>query len=278
MDNNRYISICSEFDVLLKFGVSTSIALANKEADLDREYYADRIFSKLLCHAITLKKIIPTGLVPLGEGSTELWDISSAAALSRSLIESFDALSYVSIEEIDNHEREFRVLLWKLHSEERRSKMLELIGSNSPEIVSIKENIIRLREEVITHKHFSELDNGRQKKIRDGDSPAFYLSHAERNKRASVNHKYYNACIIFLSSYVHTYPFSIHQLMEFRAGNNESLRLMSMPIQYSIGFFAKALEGLRVIFGSRMPNMTDEETNICLRWCEILKRGISNIG
>lgn len=278
MDTKRYTLICSEFDTLIKFGVSASIALANKEAPLNREYYADRIFSKLLCHAITLKKIIPTGLVPLEKGCTELWDIASAAALSRSLIESFDALAYISVEEIENYEREFRVLLWKLHSEERRSKMLNLIGSNSTELVSIKENVIKLKDEVISHKYFTDLDNGKQKKIRTGDSPAFYLSHTERNKRASVNHEYYNACIIFLSSYVHTYPFSIHQLMEFRAGNKESLRLMSMPIQYAIGFLAKAIEGLRVIFGNRLPNMTDEETNLCLKWSQILKRGISNIG
>lgn len=278
MDNQRYESICAELDTLVKYGVSASSALANKEAPLDREYYADRIFSKLLCHAITLKRIIPTGLVPLKQGYSELWDISSACSLTRALIESFDALAYVSIEEIRDHEREFRILLWKLHSEERRSKMLELIGSSSPEFTRIKEDIIKLRNDVMQHNFFTTLDKGTQKKISNQKSPAFYLSHAEKNKRASLNHEYYNSCIIFLSSYVHTYPFSIHQLMKFRAGDEESLRLMSMPIQYTVGFLAKGIEGIRIVFGKRLPSMTDQESELCLIWTEILKNGISKIG
>ena len=274
MDNSRYKSICSELDLLLDWGVKLSRALANKEAPLDRDFYGDRVFSKLLCHAITLRRIIPTGLTPEQEGHTELWDISSACAITRSLIECFDALFYISIEELAEPERQFRVLLWDLHSEERRLKKLELIQSKSPEVIDIKNRVAELRKKVIEHNNYNILDNGAKKKIEKGESPAFYLSHSERNKRAKINHNYYNACIMFLSAYVHTFPFSINQLMQFKAGDNESLRLMSLPVQYSIGFLAKSINGMHVIFGSRIPSKPQEVSNLCEIWSGILEQGI----
>lgn len=274
MDNSRYKSIRSEFDLLLNWGVKLSNALANKKAPLDRDYYADRVFSKLLCHAITLRRIIPTGLAPEQEGNTELWDISSACAITRALIESFDALFYISIEEIADPEREFRVMLWDLHSEERRLKKLELIESKSSEVMNIVDRVAELRKTVIEHNNFTMLDNGSKKKIEKGESPAFYLNHSERNKRAKINHSYYNACIMFLSAYVHTFPFSINQLMQFKAGDSESLRLMSLPVQYAIGFLAKSVDGMHVIFGNRIPSKPQEVSGLCEIWSGVLEQGI----
>lgn len=274
MDNARYKSICSELDLFLDWGLKISSELSNKEAPRDRDYYGDRVFSKLLCHAITLRRIIPTGLVPEQQGETELWDISSACAITRALIEAFDALFYISIEDIKDSEREFRVTLWDLHSEERRLKKLELIQSKSPEVIDIKNKVDELRNNIVKHKFYGDLDNNAKKKIEKGETPAFYLSHLERNKRAHINHDYYNACIMFLSAYVHTFPFSINQLMQFKAGDPESLRLMSMPIQYSLGFFAKSIMGMHVIFGERLPNKPQEVSDLCAIWSGILENGI----
>lgn len=278
MDDTRYKSICSELDLFINWGVNISNALSNKEAPMDRDYYGDRVFSKLLCHAITLRRIIPTGLIPEQNGQTELWDISSACAITRALIESFDALFYVAIEEVEDNEREFRILLWNLHSEERRLKKLDFIGSKAPEIIDIKNNVKELRKRVIEHKYFHELNKGIKKKIEKGETPAFCLSHSERNMRAFINHSYYNACIMFLSAYVHTYPFSINQLMEFKAGDAESLRLMSVPIQYALGFLAKSMEGMHVIFKDRLPNMPDNVSDLCSIWSGVIENGIQKIG
>jgi len=278
MDDERYQSICSELDLLISHGARMSFGLANKPAPLDREFYSDRIFSKLLSHAITLRRIVPTGLTPKEEGGTELWDLSSTCALARALIESYDSLFYVAVDSITDEEREFRFLLWELHAEERRENKLNLIGSKHPRLLEITKEIETLRERVLGHDYYDKLDKNIKTKISNKRTPAFYLSHSERNKRASINHDYYNSCIMFLSSHVHTLPFSIQQLVEFRAGDKNSLQLISLPIQYAVGFLAKGIQGMEVIFDQRLPEKNKETADLCTIWSGILSDGITNIG
>lgn len=278
MDNESYKSTCNELGLLISYGIEITNYLTNKPAPLDRDFYSDRIFSKLLCHAITLKRIIPTGLTPIQQGQTELWDLSSTCALARALIESYDSLFYIAVDDIPDDEREFRLLLWELHAEERREKKLDLIGSKSPRVSEIKEDIGILREKIISHDFFNSISNNTKNKIQKRNSPAFYLTHSERNKLAFIDHDYYTSSIMFLSAHVHTLPFSIQQLIEFKAGDINSLQLMSLPIQYAIGFLAKGIEGMEIVFGSKLPEKDKEVANSCIVWCEILSNGIAKNG
>lgn len=273
MNNERYQIICAELDLLLNYSIEVSFSLAHKPAPFDREFYSDRIFSKLLSHALTLKRIIPTGITPIKQGVTELWDISSTCAISRALIESYDSLFYVAVDNIQNMEREFRFLLWELHAEERRIKKLNLIGSTSPQLILLEENIKTIRENVLNHEYYNNLSKNIKSKISNENSPAFYLSHSERNSRAKINHDYYTSCTMFLSSHVHTFPFSIQQLIGFKAGDMDSLQLISLPIQYAIAFLAKSIEGMEVVFGNDLPKKTKELNETCIIWCDILKSG-----
>ncbi len=275
---DRYKTICTDFDTLVTYGIRVSTSLGGKNAPHDREYYADRIFSKLLCHAITLKHIVPTGLSPVAAGYSELWDVSSACAVSRALLEAYDTLAYVAIEDVQVGEREFRILLWKLHSAERRQKMLRLIGSTAPAVLEVDKNVTELRQKLTTHDFFDSVEAGLKRKARNGNVPPFHLSQAGRNKRAGVNHEYYNAALMFLSSYVHTHPFSVHQLMEFRAGDPESLRLMSSPVQYASGFLAKGIEGTSLVFGDIVPLPSEAESEIQSTWIEIIRNGFARVG
>ena len=192
--------------------------------------------------------------------------------------EAYDALAYVAIDDVQTSEREFQILLWKLHSEERRQKMLRLIGSTAPGVVDVDKNVTELRQKLTSHDFFNSADAGLKKKVQNGNVPPFHLSHADRNKRAGVNHEYYNAAVMFLSSYVHTYPFSVHQLMEFRAGDPESLRLMSLPVQHASGFLAKGIEGMSLVFGDVMPSPPEAASELLSTWIEIIGHGTSGVG
>ena len=110
--------------------------------------------------------------------------------------------------------------------------MLRLIGSTAPGVVDVDKNVTELRQKLTSHDFFNSADAGLKKKVQNGNVPPFHLSHADRNKRAGVNHEYYNAAVMFLSSYVHTYPFSVHQLMEFRAGDFLTVRTLTFHTRY----------------------------------------------
>ena len=274
---DRYREIHADFDALVAYGFAVSSALAGRTVSHDGQLYADPIFSKLVCHAVTLKRIVPTGITPTTAGATELWDLSSACVVARAMVETYDALAYIAVHEVDDSERCFRILWWKLHDQERRQKMLGLIGSSAPGVTEINENVLRLRSELKAHPLFAGADKEFTKKVQGRKTPQFHLSQAELNQHSGVNDDYYKTVIMFLSQYVHTLPFSIDKLTRFRAGEAESLRQMFQPIEYATGFLAKGIQGMNAVFGEIVPQPSESTRDVLEKWLGIVGRGVCNV-
>lgn len=274
MNADQYKEIISSFDRLNNYAIKISSDLTGIVTNADRLIYADTIFAKLLSHALSLRKISPS-INP--ELPPKLWDLSSACAIARALIESYEALAYISINDITPAEREFRIKLWELHDWQRRIKMLTQIASKSPEMVTIKNSADVLHTEITQHALFSNCSGNIKYKINKKDAPAFYLSQQERNNVSGINHAFHDTATMALSQYVHTLPMAIHQLMSFRAGNPESLRMCSMPIRYSMAFLAKAISGMTEIFPSKVSEPSSEIASDMEFWLNVAKNGVSNI-
>ena len=146
MSPERYRNALSEFDGLLAHGRAVSEQLTGRNIARKEFSYADAIYTKLLCHAISLRKLSPSF-----SQDSELWDVASAAAVARSLIEAFDALAYIGIHSITEGEREFRILLWELHDQQRRLRILEKVRSSNPQVGEIQKRADALLTSVVTH-------------------------------------------------------------------------------------------------------------------------------
>lgn len=270
----RYKEVCANFEALLEYGTSLSAELAGQNAPSDREFYATLIFAKLLGHSISLHRLLPSGLAPSCPGKTELWDLCSVGSLARVLIESFDALAYIALHNISSDERSFRIVLWYLHAEERRKEMLRLIGSTAPKVTEVEQRVTGLRKALIANPIFSTTGRKFQKDIRDENSPPFHLSRAERCRLSGISHEYYTTAYMHLSAYVHTFPFAIQDLERFNAGDPGSLRVLSVPIQYSTGFLAKAIEGMLSVFPHAITPATECAAQALGIWTRIVGVGV----
>lgn len=273
MDWKRYASIVAEYDAVLSYARDTSAALVGIVPSERYKQYAEQILVKMLAHCITLRLLSPD---PARLAPGELWDLASESAIARAIVETYDAMAYVALGEIEPEEREFRLLLWELHDASRRSKMLESIGSTDPRYFEIRASSRSLCERVVAHPFFARTSESVQQKVKRGDPPPFHLSHRERCAAYSVNFDYYNATTMQLSQYVHTFPFSIHQLFEFKAGTPEALRMMSLPLQYALAFLSREIEGIRSLF----PNVgtapaLSVDTSIKF-WSGVLEHGIKS--
>jgi len=266
----HYRNTYDEFGSLLAYAVNLLEMQAGQKPENDREFYAERIFNKLVCHGLTLKQLSPS---PPPASDIEFWDISSSYAIARALIESYEALAYVALEPITDEERVFRILLWELHAEERRQQMLELVGAKDIKVSEVIANVLRLRNEILINPFLSTLDSKLTSEIQKGKTPPYHLTNAERDKNNGINNNYHRAITMHLSSYVHTHPFSVHQLFQFRAGEDECLQLMSIPIQYSCGFIAKSISGMASLFDPRIPVQSNELLNALDQWGKLHANG-----
>lgn len=270
----KYREAYAEFSSLLAHAAALVEAQSGHKPNGDRELYAERIFTKMVCHGISLKRLSPSPTLP----GNELWDISSNYAIARALIETYEALAYVSLESVDEDEREFRIRLWKLHAQERRREMLRLIGSGHPEIPAVEADITALRSAILGHPLTQALGSAFRGKVERGVTPPYHLSRAERDARSNIDRDYHAAVIMHLSSHVHTHPFSVHQLLGFKAGDPDCLRLMAIPLQYCLAFLGKAVIGIREIFSPHVPPMSDDLQQINDTWGEVLTKGLKDAG
>ena len=275
---SRYIEMRNDLLVVLDYCAAVSNALASHDSTTDREHNAKLIFTKLVGHGISLYRLSPTGKVPAKLGATEFWDVSSLFCICRALVEAFDALAYVSIEEISDDERAFRILLWRLHAEDRKLQALTLIRSGRPEVASLAVEVKRLREQLAASPFMPQIDSSSRSELLGKKIQPFHIRPPERNRRNGVNHEYYMASYILLSAHTHTYPMALQQLTEFQAGDSESLRLIALPTQYAIGFLSKAILGIKGIFHGLIPPPAPSAANAIEVWSAIVKNGISRSG
>lgn len=273
MDVDRYKEILGELEMLIEVGTSVSQRLVGTAPANLHQSYADPIFTKLLCHAISLHKLSPQ---LDSEITQQLWDMPSACAVARCIIEAHDVLEYIAFGEVSEQERAFRLLVWKLHDQQRRSNMLHSIQSIDPQAIEIHTRAAGLAKEAEAHPWFQNIDKKAQARIRAGDAPSFLLSQRALNKANGVNHEYHVASTMMLSQYVHTLPISVHQLIEFKAGTPEALHMSSMPIQYSLGFLARAIARMVETFPQADQELTEEQLTIFSRWNAVVENGVTS--
>lgn len=233
--------------------------------------YADSIYTKILCHAVSLHKLSPQ---VKNKQKHELWDLPSACAIARCIIETHDVLGYMVFSEVSPEERDFRLLLWRLHDQQRRSKMLISINSQDPRTEEIHIRSRELLHEAINHSWYPNVPKNLQNKIKSGDAPSFLLSQREINTANSVNHEFHTSATMWLSQYVHTLPMSVHQLIEFRAGTPEALHISAMPIQYSLGFIASSVTKMAETFLKGTIELTASDADLFSKWCSVVKHGV----
>jgi Family of unknown function (DUF5677) len=273
VEAHRYKQIVGELEMFIEIGMQVSQRLVGTEPEHRHHSYADPIFTKLLCHAISLRRLSPQ-FDPKKEH--ELWDMPSACAVARCIIEAHDVLEYIALAKIPEEERSFRLLTWKLHDQQRRSRMLNAIKSNDPRAQEIHTRAIALQEEAEQHPFFKKLNPGQRKKIEDGDAPSYLLSQKELNAANGVNHEYHVAATMMLSQYVHTLPMAVHQLQEFKAGTPGALHLSSMPIQYSLAFLARSITRMAEVFPQGNLELDDQQSKIFSQWFAVAAKGVSS--
>jgi hypothetical protein len=275
MTPDRYRKLLGEHDVLISHARAISDRLVGRRIDHKFLSYSDAIYTKLICHGISLRRLSPA----LDSAQpTELWDVASGCAVARALIEAYDALAYIGVHQVDPSEREFRVLLWELHDQQRRLSMLEKIGSVDPRVSGIRERVAELSARLTSHAFYSNVSKEVRGKVARGEAPPVHLSQRELNAASGIDHEYYIAATMFLSQYVHTYPLSLHQLMHFRAGEPDALHVSSMPLQYSMPFLAKAIEGMVAVWPEGRVEPSGEVDRILRSWLAIAEKGVRYAG
>jgi len=263
MTHEKYLELLRDYDLLLNYSRVVCDSFEGRELPDAGIEYSTVVFRKLVLHAISLRALSPT-LSPGPDG--ELWDLSSACCVARALIETFDALSYIALNDITPQERQLRVLLWEVNGSHRQIEILKTISS-SPAVIAREEELALVkRGELEAHPLFNTLHKDVKAKVKKGDAPHWKFLKRDLRKESNVDDALYNSNMILLSQHVHTLPMALRTLRHFDTRNPEALRLCSLPVRSSIGFLARATVGMVETFDIDFPSPDQECERVIEVW------------
>jgi len=261
----KYLEQLSDFESLVNIALNISEHIHGIKIDTRREQYGSYIFSKICLHILAIERLLPKSKYHSVTKSFEVWDISSLAILARVLIETYYAFYYLIIDEIDHTELDFRFSLWNFHSEKERLKMLNLIDSKSPELKNVELSVEQYLLEIKNNKYYESLEIHIKRNIRKGQM-AFTLSNSNISEKSGIPPNYYKATYKFLSSYVHTYPFSISQLPYFHVDDPSTISIMGTIIDYCTGYLSFSIRDIIKVFPDKSEKLDKYTYSIIEKW------------
>lgn len=262
-----YRSKVREFDAVLEYAKAVSQSLIGATPPSRHAGYGAQIFFKLLSHSIVLRRLAAD---PNSREAAELWEVPSLSAVARCVVEAHDAFEYVAGHDVGEPEREFRLLLWELHDKARRLKMLGDIGSRDPLITGFRADTQRLQADLGSHAFLAtlpaELQAELRRRLARGDPPAFHLSQRQRCALSGVDADWHNVVTMQLSQYAHTLPFPMQQLAQLKADTPDGLRLMALPLLFTMSFLTRVTEKMTSLMPGRLPQPPSRTARTMAAW------------
>lgn len=232
---------------LTQVGIKLSNSVNGRKTDEWSYEYASQIYVKILLHVISLQRLLPDSNYFETNAPDRVWDIASISSLTRSVIDAYLTMYYLAFDTPPKEEHDFRKLLWDFHGEKKRIQQLECIGSKADGLNDVKLLAAQLLDKIKVNQFYLTLDTRIQKDIKQGKK-GIYLTNTEICRKAKISEKYFKSLFIYLSSYVHTYPFSLSQISELTKDNSGATQLVTTVLDYLIGFLCQSLKKYSSIF------------------------------
>jgi len=266
----RYRQKLLELDALIQAGLSISQKIEGRETPEWSQEIASQIFVKILLHSISIQRILPTLRDNEAKYGGIFLDIASVSSLTRSVIDANFVMYYFGIDDISKEEHLFRKTIWDYHGEYKRLKGLELIGSKDERMTELKRIVDTALVDLKKNDIYLSLSSDKKKNIRKGNA-AIYVSNTELCLKIGISEAYYKSVFIFLSSYVHCYPFAISQLSQYSKDMEGGVHVVNTVLDYLIEFYCQSLKAITTIFPDAAVILAEHNKTIEL-WCGIHRK------
>jgi hypothetical protein len=256
-------------DKIGDYSIYVSKRYAGTTTDLWQKLEGADIFSRIGLSYIAMLRFIPRSRYYGPSADLRVYDLPSAAALARTVIESYAVFFYLCVEPVCEEEAVFRKLLWLYHEEIERLEMLKFSNPQSSNIGKIQAKLIECKNRLEGCSWFLSLDEDLKRKAIDGKRARFEGNAATLGK-AGISANYYQSIYKYLSNFVHTTAFSISQMVATRIENPEAFHAFDHVARLASGFMLFAVRDFKRLNGELQIN--NELISRALQlWEEIFK-------
>lgn len=229
-----YLEKVKTYELLINKAMNLSCKTFGKEVDTWEEQIASDLFGRICAIGFSLLKLIPESEIHKRINAIELWDYSSICILSRTLLDSYLIYYHFCIDIPENQsERDFKKLFWDYYIDYKRIKNLDLMKSQHPDLIKIKERNADELQMIKSNSYFNSLSEGIKRKIENCD--IFQIpNNTEIATKAGFEAEFYKSTYDYLSRYVHSDSYCIDQIAIFKAGSEDAYHLIGTVLYYLI--------------------------------------------
>jgi len=179
-----------------------------------------------------------------------MWNAPALAVHARAIQDCFTGFHYFCIEKVNGDEREMRNLLWFRQALYKRTQLAkevpgtkipaELAKSLAADAASLAEVEGRLQNSRRV-KQIEKSNPGLAKNILKKRDLIFAEDQGDIWVRAGFDDGQFKQTWIYLSQAVHSTPFAVSSILNFRAGTDDWSPSVVLPVLLSIWSFSKAV-------------------------------------
>lgn len=235
----------------------------------DKKFYIDiYLYAKFVLTAFSLSKLLPVGKTPQQNAAA---DIASVSSLARNLIEIYNFLYYLRLDEISNEEAEFRRLVATYHYAHEQHKIGAKMEVNVEELIKHKENELEFyKARIESHPFFETMQAPIKKKILKGES-AIYLRRTQIIKNYCSSYKLLDALYKVMSNHVHSGIYGFVTSFDGKTfgcdsdRNRAAISNLLYLVNYYIGL---AIASILIIYPESRKYMPKESTELVKKLVE----------
>lgn len=224
--------------------ISAAISLNQSGIMTDgRGVRAANIFTRQVLTAHSLKKLLPVLRNGINPDET-VWDVTTIALVSRSVMENFQALFYYGTETISEAEADFR---FRIFQKDRNVKWRDIrlkTGESEESLEAFFTGIPKQQEEIVNHEFYSSLSKEQKNSLKS--RAEMYYTKAEFEARCprladiALHHQ-------LLSNLAHPLPLAIHRIDEFSghgAPSEADICLVIVSLHVATDCLIASVEGM----------------------------------
>jgi hypothetical protein len=256
MDDKYYIDNLTKYSNSIHLAMKVSKHCAGRQVE-DKIFWACVLYTKICVTGLSVFILAPDS--EIAEKKIPHWDFSSLFSLTRNLMECYQTMFYLCVDNVSIDELTARRKLFNLHDYYSRKKMFSFTTDKS-EDKDIEEFVIK---ELTETNYFKTLDEKQQKHFLKGET-AFFLSREDIEEKTGTEKNDFKLLYKLFSSNTHSFPMGFYGMLEGGRGTG-------VKTEIEIAYNGLALNTAEQYINQATKNMLEFFPDILLELTEIEK-------
>ncbi len=255
MDEKYYTDNLIKYSKTVNLAVKISRLGAGRQVE-DKTFWACILYTKMCVTGLSILILAPES--EAAEKKFSHWDFSSLFSLTRNLMECYQTMFYLCVDNVASDELKARRKLFNLHDYYSRKKLFSFT-SEKKEDKGIEELVIK---ELVETGYFKTLDDKQQKHYLKGEN-AFFISREDIEERTGTDKNNFKLLYKLFSSNTHTFPMGFYGMIEAERGTGVKSKVEigynGLALEVGEQYIRQASNNIVDFFPDIINQLTDDE-------------------